>query len=92
MVELGVLLKQQGRGRPRRQARSRLEAAEAAYRDAIATGHPVYAPRAIYNLGNLLAELGRLEEAKAAFSDASATGDPDLTALAEQALEILSNA
>jgi hypothetical protein len=89
-VDLGALLKQQSQSRPRRQARGRLEAAETAYRDAIATRHANYAPAAMYNLGNLLAERGRLDEAEAAFRDAIATGDPAASALAERALGILS--
>jgi tetratricopeptide (TPR) repeat protein len=67
MVSLGLLFRKH----------SRTEEAEAAYRDAIATGHPDWAPRAMFNLGVLFDDGGRTKEAEAAYRDAIATRHPD---------------
>ena len=54
-----------------------MEGARAAYQRAIDSGHPDAAPKAMVNLGVLLAEQGDVEGARAAYQRAIDTGHPD---------------
>lgn len=51
-------------------------AAQAAYHRAIDSGHPIAAPGAWFNLGNLHAGEGRLEDAQEAYRNAADSGHP----------------
>jgi tetratricopeptide (TPR) repeat protein len=60
-----------------------------AWRQAIASGDADIAPRAVYNLGLLLADQGDVEEAKAAYRQAIASGDADMAPTAAVNLGVL---
>ena len=51
-----------------------LDGAQAAYQQAIASGHPRHAPAAARNLGNILSERGDLAGARAAYDPKGALG------------------
>jgi Flp pilus assembly protein TadD len=67
MVNLGVLLAEQGDP----------AGARAAWKQAIDTGHPDFAPKAMRNLGVLLVEQGDVEGARAAYQRAIDSGHPE---------------
>lgn len=57
--------------------------AVAAYRAAIETGHPEYAPSAQFNLGVLLEEEGDIPSAVAAFRAVISSGHPEYGRMAQ---------
>jgi cellulose synthase operon protein C len=73
--------------------RGERRAAETAWRQVVASGHPNFAPRAAFNLGHLLgtliAEQGDVEGARAAFQEAIDSGHADATTRAQKALREL---
>jgi Flp pilus assembly protein TadD len=66
-----------------------VEGARAAYQQAIDAGHSDIAPRAMVDLGVLLAEQGDVEGARAAYQQAIDTGHPDIAPRAMRNLAVL---
>lgn len=72
-----------------RDGQAALDHARTAYQTAVASGHPEVAPRAAYNLGNLLFDQGEYPNATQEYQRAIDSGHPDVAPAALDSLKRL---